>query len=409
MTSLSIATDDLIAPICARRMPVALGLSIGGYLIRRLQEVGVHDVFGIPGDYVLGFYAELEKSPLRLIGCTREDSAGFAADAYARINGIGAVCVTYCVGGLSLCNSIAGAYAEKSPVVVITGSPGLRERFNNPLLHHKVKDFSTQHEIFRRICVADAVLSDPQSAFGDIDRVLAAVQHYRRPGYIEIPRDVVSVTPDIACTPIMQEPASDADSLREAVREAAGLLAASKRPVILTGVEIHRFGLQDQLLALAERSGMPIACTMSGKSVISERHPLFVGTYEGAMGRDEVARFVEESDCVLILGDFMTDINLGIFTANLDPTRCIYATSEFLRISHHHFDNVLLQDFLEGLIAADLRIPPRALPSKPGDGEPPFRLEPDRPLRIMRLIARSTCAGRVDGGHRRSRRRAAGL
>ena len=110
------------------------GVSIGDYLIRRLQDYGVRDVFGIPGDYVLAFYAMLEKSPIRLVGCTREDCAGFAADAYARVNGIGAVCVTYCVGGLSLCNSIAGAYAEKSPVVVISGSPGLRERFNNPLL-----------------------------------------------------------------------------------------------------------------------------------------------------------------------------------------------------------------------------------------------------------------------------------
>ena len=121
------------------------GVSIGEYLIQRLRECGVRDVFGIPGDYVLAFYAMLEQSPLRLVGCTREDCAGFAADAYARVNGIGAVCVTYCVGGLSLCNSIAGAYAEKSPVVVISGSPGLRERSNNPLLHHKVKDF--QHAV----------------------------------------------------------------------------------------------------------------------------------------------------------------------------------------------------------------------------------------------------------------------
>ncbi len=135
---------------------------------------------------------------LRVIGCTREDCAGFAADAYARVNGIGAVCVTYCVGGLSLCNSIAGAYAEKSAVVVISGSPGLRERFNNPLLHHKVKDFSTQSEVFHRLCVADAVLDDPQMAFGEIDRVLAAVLRYRRPGYIELPRDVVYTVPTSA-------------------------------------------------------------------------------------------------------------------------------------------------------------------------------------------------------------------
>ncbi|MCR4415770.1 MAG: thiamine pyrophosphate-binding protein, partial [Thermoguttaceae bacterium] len=163
-----------------RRSPVS-GKSIGEYLIARLLECGVRDVFGVPGDYVLSLFMMLDKSPIRVVGCTREDCAGFAADGYARINGIGAVCVTYCVGGLSLCNSIAGAYAEKSPVVVITGSPGLRERVNNPLLHHKVKDFRTQYDVFRRLTVAAADLVDPATAFREIDRVLDAVIRYRRP------------------------------------------------------------------------------------------------------------------------------------------------------------------------------------------------------------------------------------
>ena len=118
----------------------ATGLSIGQYLIRRLQDYGITDVFGIPGDYVLSFYSMLEQSPINVIGCTREDCAGYAADAYARVNGMGAVYVTYCVGGFSVANSIAGAYAEKSPVVMLTGSPGLSERINDPLLHHKVRD-----------------------------------------------------------------------------------------------------------------------------------------------------------------------------------------------------------------------------------------------------------------------------
>src|SRR5688572_33102174 len=107
----------------------------------------------------------LEKSPIRVIGCCKEDHAGFAADAYARLNGMGAVCVTYCVGGLSLTNSIAGAYAEKSPVVVISGAPGLRERYNNPLLHHKVRDFRTHLEVLEKICVATTELVDPSLAF----------------------------------------------------------------------------------------------------------------------------------------------------------------------------------------------------------------------------------------------------
>src|SRR5688572_23145050 len=125
--------------------------TIGGYLIQRLQDYGLEHIFGIPGDFVLQFYGMLEDSPIRVIGCTREDCAGYAADGYARIKGIGAVCVTYCVGGLSLCNSIAGAFAEKSPVIVISGAPGINERVNDPLLHHRVKDFNTQREVFEKI------------------------------------------------------------------------------------------------------------------------------------------------------------------------------------------------------------------------------------------------------------------
>jgi len=149
-------------------------LSIGQYLISRLLDYGINDCFGIPGDYVLRFYSLLEESPVRVVGCTREDCAGFAADAYARIHGMGALCVTYCVGGLSVCNSVAGAFAEKSPVVVLTGSPGLKERINNPLLHHKVRDFSTQLEVFEKLCIAATELNDPMTAFREIDRVLDA-------------------------------------------------------------------------------------------------------------------------------------------------------------------------------------------------------------------------------------------
>ncbi len=369
------------------RSPVS-GKSIGEYLIARLLECGVRDVFGVPGDYVLSLFMMLDKSPIRVVGCTREDCAGFAADGYARINGIGAVCVTYCVGGLSLCNSIAGAYAEKSAVVVITGSPGLRERVNNPLLHHKVKDFRTQYDVFRRLTVAAADLVDPATAFREIDRVLDAVLRYRRPGYIEVPRDLVHAIPETAYTPSSTRPASDPEALAEAVAEAVRRISAARRPVIIAGVEIHRFGLQDRLLALAEGAGIPIASTLLGKSVISERHPLFVGIYEGAMGRAEVTRFVEESDLVLLLGAFMSDINLGIFTANLDPGKCIYATTEQLRISHHHFHNVVMCDFLEGLIAARLRAPERPLPPRVPEHAATFQLCPTQPITLQRLIAR---------------------
>ncbi|OHB81673.1 MAG: preprotein translocase subunit Tim44 [Planctomycetes bacterium RBG_16_64_12] len=368
------------------------GLSVGDYLITRLLDYGVRDIFGIPGDYVLAFYVMLEESPINTVGCTREDCAGFAADAYARVNNIGAVCVTYGVGGFSLANSIAGAYAEKSPVVLISGSPGLRERYHNPLLHHRVGKFRTQFDVFHCLCGATTQLHNPDTAFREIDRVLDAVVRKRRPGYIELPRDMVSVVPEGPHTPFVTEQKSDPDALAEALAEATRRLSQSRRPMILAGVEIHRLGLQEQLLALAEGAGIPITTTMLGKSVISETHPLFAGIYGSETGREDVSEMVEQSDCVVVLGAFLTDIDLAIDTVGLDPTKCIYATSETLRISHHHFHDVLLADFLTGLVDAGSKSPKAPRPPHPRAEEPDFQLRPDDPITIRRLIARVNVA-----------------
>ncbi len=361
--------------------------SIGEYLIKRLQDYGIGDVFGIPGDYVLSFYTLLEQSDLNAIGCTREDCAGFAADAYARVKGMGALCVTYCVGGLSVCNSIAGAYAEKSPVVMITGSPGLRERIHNPLLHHMVRHFRTQYDVFEKLCAAGAEINDANTAFREIDRVLAACKRFSRPVYLEIPRDMVHVRPDK--TPEYEVPAtvSDSRALAEAVKEAAQRIETARQPVLLLGVEVHRFGLQDQVLKLAEAAGIPMAATMLGKGVVAETHPLYMGLYEGALGPKEVTRYVEASDCVVMLGTFMTDINLGVYTAELDMSDCIYATSEQLRIRHHHYHDVRLDDFISALAA---RCPiPKNPPQPPTDSpQRTFELQPDAKITIERMIAR---------------------
>ena len=166
---------------------------------------------------------------------------------------MGALCVTYCVGGLSVCNSIAGAYAEKSPVVMITGSPGLRERVHNPLLHHMVRNFRTQYDVFEKLCVAGTELDDPLTAFSEIDRVLATCQRYKRPVYIEIPRDMVHVRPETAPPYKQPELRSDPRALAEAVDETVERIENARQPVMLLGVEIHRFGLQDDAAEAGRR------------------------------------------------------------------------------------------------------------------------------------------------------------
>ena len=144
------------------------------------------------------------------------------------------------------------------------------------------------------------------------------------------------------------------NTLKEALLEATKIINASEKPVIIAGIELHRFGLQEEFLQFIEKTRIPFASTPLSKSVISEHHPQYMGIYEGAIGREEVREYVESSDCLVLLGTFMTDINLGMFTAHLDQGRSIYATSEKVYIHYHTYENVSLGNFLKGLLLINI-------------------------------------------------------
>ena len=363
--------------------------NVGAYLIERLQSLGVSHVFGVPGDYVLGFFKQLSDSQLNLVTTCDELNAGYAADAYARIRGIGAVCVTYSVGGLKVVNATAQAYAEKSPLVVIAGAPGIKERIGNPLLHHKVRTFDTQSKVFAEVTVASAVLDDPSTACGEIDRVLSEALRVSRPVYIELPRDMTfaPVKPPHPSHLTQAEAASDQNALQDAVDEAVRMINAAEQPVVIAGIELHRFGLQDKLVALIDKAHIPVAATILAKSVVGEYHPLYIGIYEGAMGFASVRDYVESSDCLILLGTFMTDINLGQYTAHIDQGKAIYVTSEQCLIKYHNYANVRLHDFIDGLI--DARVTQRTLRDLPRPRtRKPFVTQRGQRITVKRLFER---------------------
>src|SRR4051794_5263021 len=211
-------------------------MPLGKFLFQYLYEKGVRHAFGVPGDFALPTFAWLDKSKIQSITMTHEPGAGFAADAYSRLNGIGLVCVTYCVGGLNVLNAIAGAYAEKSPVVVISGGPGLKDREKDPLLHHKVKTFETQRRVYDEVTVASTILLDEQTAASAIVRCVEACLRHKRPVYIEVPYDIVDRVVPTCCEPPAVKRESDAATLSAAVGETIAMIRAAKKPVILAGV-----------------------------------------------------------------------------------------------------------------------------------------------------------------------------
>lgn len=365
------------------------GPTVAGHLLACLQAAGVRHVFGVPGDYILRFYEVMAASPVHSIGTTREDTAAFAADGYARCRGLGALAITYGVGALNVVNAVAGAHAESSPVVVISGAPGVDELRAEPLLHHRFGPYRFQREIFERITCATAVLDDPVTAFREIERCLAAAQRERKPVYLELPRDRVDV-PGRPLPPAdagEARPASDPAALEEAVAETLALLQAARAPLLIAGVELHRRGLQDSLQRLVERARLPVAATLTGKSVIGERHPAYVGIYEGAMSAEPARFVVEQADLLLMLGGTLNDVDTGIDTARLDPQRLVRAAGGEVTIRHHRYPQVALGDFTAALAGrARPHVGPAPAPLQAPDaaGFP----RPGAALGIRRLIAR---------------------
>jgi indolepyruvate decarboxylase len=324
--------------------------TVGSFLFDYLYHQGVRDAFGIPGDFALPTFRWLEKSDLNLYTMTHEPSVGFAADAYARIHGLGVACVTYCVGGLNMLNSIACAYAEKSPVLVISGGPSPADRKRDPLLHHKVRTFDTQQRIYDEVTCASAVLLDPETAAEEIIRVVSAVKAQCRPGYIEIPYDVVDMPIRLPSIKNSPAPESDAENLEGALAEITDSINNAKQPVIIADVELHRHGLTDTAVAIAEKFNIPIAATLLSKSVIPETNPLYIGVYSAALSEEVTQEYVESSDCIILLGAFMSDVFSGFHaTHKLDRKKTVLATTERTRIGLHDYKDVLFKDFLEGI------------------------------------------------------------
>jgi indolepyruvate decarboxylase len=373
----------------------SLEITVADYLLIRLKEIGVEHLFGVPGDFVLGFLNQVLKSEIKYIGTCNELNAAYAADGYARMRGIGAFASTYGVGELSALNGVAGAFAEKVPVVVITGSPSTVNFRTRPLLHHTLGDYQVPLRMYERITAAATQLVSGGQAPAEIDRVLSECLSRQQPVYISLPSDVVKMKcarPAPFHFPV--PPASDPDALGEAVKEALTMLRGAKKPLVIGDVELVRFKLQNEFAGLLGKSGFPFTTMMLGKAVLSEHHPQFIGLFEGDRSREYVRDRVESADCLLQLGAVMTDFNTGGFTTHLDASKTISANIRTVKIKHHYFENINLRDFMLGLTEKLSWTGPETLDiqraadhciHRPSDH---YLADPGKPLTIQRFFDR---------------------
>jgi indolepyruvate decarboxylase len=329
--------------------------TVADYLLTRLKQLDVTELFQIPGDYVKNFTQALEKfKGIETIGTSNELDAAYAADAYGRTRGLSAVSLQYGVSTFSALNAVAGAYVESSPMVVISATPGANDRqignMYNVLYHHSTGNLKADQEIFKHVTVASETLSTAVGAAKKIDQLLIAAITHKKPVYIACYSEVWGEPCKQPSKKKLQPKVkkSKQDALQNAVDQAWTQLTAAKKPMIFAGVEVLRHGLSDLLQKIIDASGFVYTTTSLGKTVLDEKGDQFIGTYSDAASIDNVKNYVKESDCFLTLGTIITDDYLW-FIENKYADMVMATTSE-IRAGYFTYKKVTMKDFMEALL-----------------------------------------------------------
>eukprot|EP00262_Sarcandra_glabra_P013681 TRINITY_DN385_c0_g2_i10.p1 TRINITY_DN385_c0_g2~~TRINITY_DN385_c0_g2_i10.p1 ORF type:complete len:582 (+),score=38.12 TRINITY_DN385_c0_g2_i10:185-1930(+) len=341
-------------------VPVPLCTStgtVGSHLARRLVQIGVRDVFSVPGDFNLTLLDHLIAQPeLNLVGCCNELNAGYAADGYARAIGVGACVVTFTVGGLSVLNAIAGAYSENLPVICIVGGPNSNDYGTSRILHHTIglPDFSQELRCFQAVTCYQAVVNNLEDAHELIDTAISTALKESKPVYISVSCNLPAIPhPTFSREPVpfvMSPKLSNHMGLECAVEAAAEFLNKAVKPVLVAGPKIRVAKAGDAFVQLADACGYAVAVMPSAKGLLPETHPRFIGTYWGVVSTPFCAEIVESADAYLFAGPIFNDYSSVGYSLLIKKEKAIIVQPERVVVGNGPaFGCILMKDFLRAL------------------------------------------------------------
>nr|XP_023928798.1 pyruvate decarboxylase 2 [Quercus suber] len=331
--------------------------TLGRHLARRLVQIGVTDIFSVPGDFNLTLLDHLIAEPgLTNVGCCNELNAGYAADGYARSRGVGACVVTFTVGGLSVLNAIAGAYSENLPLICIVGGPNSNDYGTNRILHHTIglPDFSQELRCFQTVTCYQAVVNNLEDAHELIDTAISTSLKESKPVYISISCNLAGVPhPTFSREPVpfsLSPRLSNQMGLEAAVEAAVGFLDKAVKPVLVGGPKLRVANATDAFVELADACGYPVAVMPSAKGLVPEHHPHFIGTYWGAISTPFCAEIVESADAYLFAGPIFNDYSSVGYSLLLKKEKAIIVQPDRVVIGNGPaFGCILMKDFLRAL------------------------------------------------------------
>jgi TPP-dependent 2-oxoacid decarboxylase len=323
--------------------------TVGDYLLDRLAGAGVRHLFGVPGDFTLAFLDHVQAHPdIEWVGCANELGAGYAADGYARLHGLGALCTTFGVGELSAIAALAGSRAEHVPVVHIVGAPTTATQAAGRATHHTLGDGDFGHfaRMTAEVAAAHATVS-AESYADEIDRVLIEARDRRLPGYLVLPADVAAAPAAPPAAPLPEHPGvtdpAVAADFRDVLTER---MTQASTVTLLADILVSRLGAEDHLHRVTAL-GVPHATLLWGRRVVDESAPGYLGSYLGASSAEDVRAAVEDADLLVMAGVQFTDLTSGFFSQRIDPARAVEIGGEAVSWDGRIFSPLAMADALD--------------------------------------------------------------
>lgn len=311
-----------------------MATTVGHYLATRLEQIGLEHYFQVPGDYNLQLLDELLKNEnLQMMSCTNELNAAYAAEGYARANGASACVITFNVGAFSALNGVAGAYAERLPMIFISAGYNTNDEASGRFLHHTIgtTDYSYQEEMFRPVTCKTVRILTAEEAPAKIDDAIATALRESKPCYIEIASNLADAEcpePQPARFERAWEVGYDRKAAEKAATEIADQLNAAEKPLLLAGPHLRPYGAVEAFRRVAEAIGCAVAVQPNAKSFFPEDHPQYIGHYLGTSSAPGVEAVVDLADCVLAAGPMFTDYSTVGWTTTVPSESGYIAIAE---------------------------------------------------------------------------------
>ena len=303
-------------------MPFMLSFTVSQYLVKRLKDLQIHHIFGVPGDFSFPITdAICHDETIQWIGCSNELNAAYASDGYARTRGIAALCTTYGPGELSAYCGIAGAFSANLPIIFVVGMPSSTTMKTHKLIHHTLGmgEFDAFTKMIVPITAAQTVLTK-ENAIEEIQRVIQIAINEKRPIYLGIPEDIAKTVIDVPNSLQLlqrtQPKPMDSAQLEHLSSCIADKINAATNPLLIVGDHLRVYHAKSQALTLIEEKNLPFATMFADKGCFDESHPNFLGLYDGRIINRPLQEYIKLSDCVINLGALLTDFNTGGFTAH---------------------------------------------------------------------------------------------